>query len=135
DLDDGALAVEVKLAVAVAAGYFKHASARVLNARHKDLGRAGSGRIAFEHELESAADTIEFHRARNTLCRPRVRSDEAGERAATAIDVRRIGLLVAREDTQIFLIPTVANSQIVAIGCSIVPLRTIDEQSIECIVH
>src|SRR5208282_4243554 len=89
DLDDGALAVEVKLAVAVAAGYFKHASARVLNARHKDLGRAGSGRIAFEHELESAADTIEFHRARNTLCRPRVRSNEAGERAAAAIDVRR----------------------------------------------
>ena len=95
DLDDGALAVEVKLGVAVAAGYFKHASARVLNARHKDLGRAGSGRIAFEHELESAADTIEFHRARNTLCRPRVRSNEAGERAAAAIDVRRIGLLVA----------------------------------------
>ena len=93
DLDDGALAVEVKLGVA--AGHFKHASARVLNARHKDLGRAGSGRIALEHELESAADTIEFHRARNTLCRPRVRSNEAGERAAAAIDVRRIGLLVA----------------------------------------
>src|SRR5208337_2573678 len=102
DLDDGALAVEVQLGVAVAAGHFKHAAARVLNARYEDLGRAGRGRIAFEYELESAADTIEFHRARNTLCRSRVRSDEAGERAAAAIDVRRIGLLVAREDTQIF---------------------------------
>src|SRR5580704_18405084 len=64
--------------------YFDLASAWILKVWNEDLGRVGRSWIDVESIVEQSRDTIEFHLARSSLGRHRIRPDESCESTAAA---------------------------------------------------
>ncbi len=103
--------------------------------RGTDLGGRIDGFVGIEPQYEGAARAIKPHLLDSPLHIACERPAKSFHRAAARIGVSGIVLLVAREDRQIFLVPAVANAQVVSVRGGVVPLSRIEQQRIECIIH
>ncbi len=78
---------------------------------------------------------VELHAPDPPLHAAGERPAKAFERAAAGIGIARIDALVGAEDRQVFLVPAVADAQVVAIRRGVVPLRRMQQQLIQGAVH
>ena len=108
---------------------------RKLHARNIDLGRRRNRRVRIELEAKLTARPSELHAMNASLYATRVRAAEPFDGPSTGIWVARVVPLIHAVDRQVLLIPVVADAQVVAVRRGVVPLRRVQQQLIEGVVH
>ncbi|MNL10717.1 hypothetical protein D3C87_1315250 [compost metagenome] len=108
---------------------------RIAPARDVDFRRLGDRRIHLDRRRQARRRHVEPHGRDHPLRALDIGPREAFQRTAARGGIIRRRLLIAREDRQVFLVPAVADAQVVRVGRGIVPLGRGQQQAVHRVIH